>query len=357
MTKSLALRSTFRVIAVFASLLILLAACGGESNESDGENEDHLTVGVVPGAALYTVYYAGKEKGIYDQHEIDVEIVNAKDGAQLLQLATGGNIDISQGSYGLVFNAIAAGQTVDIVGATSTVDTYNIHVRSELADDLPTDADWEKKMVALKGRTIGVTGRGSGVEQTFQKLASLAGMDSKNDFTFSAVGDPFGALGQFQSDRIDAYIYPEPAGVVFQSEEAAVPYISIANEAPAEASEVLSGALFASRATVTKKAEPLDRFLEATEETLKWLNDPENLDEAVNIFKDQAFDTDLNVSDKAIAESLRDVTVGTVYASALPALIVPRDVFENSKQLLVDAGDIAENDITYEDSVRKGAQE
>lgn len=104
--------------------------------------------------------YIAKEKGIFQEEGLDVEVINFKSAPDLFPALATGDIDagVTAPSAGL-YNAIIRGVPVRVVAGTArTIPGFRYKawvVRKDLKDSIKSYAD-------LKGRNIAITGMGGG---------------------------------------------------------------------------------------------------------------------------------------------------------------------------------------------------
>ena len=120
-----------RWFILFASIILLLGACSSKKEESDSVNDevskDNPSGDLAPlkkkvkvviaedGAASGAGFYIAKEKGYFEDYNIEVEFAQFANSDEMLPALASGDVDIAGGvSTASFFNAIAQGIDVKI---------------------------------------------------------------------------------------------------------------------------------------------------------------------------------------------------------------------------------------------------
>ncbi|RVW08269.1 ABC transporter substrate-binding protein [Prescottella agglutinans] len=189
-------------IAATAVGAITLSACGGDTSAAEGSV---MKVGITQGVPGDLMAVVAENEGFFDKRGVNVELMPPS--LTTAQSAAVISNDLTVGTMvpGTLWPAIDKGACVKALGSTlgNTLEVI-AQPGTEIKGD-PTDPDTTMK--SLKGKTIGVTSRGSGMELWITALLNEAGMDPAKDVTFVAVGAPATAIQAFKAKQVDAMYY------------------------------------------------------------------------------------------------------------------------------------------------------
>ena len=87
---------------------LLLSACGGGGRPNDGS----VAIGVYPASALSLPVYVAVQQGMFDKEGLHVELIDGKNGPELISGLIGGTTDLAVGAPGTVVPAIEQGQSL-----------------------------------------------------------------------------------------------------------------------------------------------------------------------------------------------------------------------------------------------------
>ena len=113
------------------------------------------------------------------------------------------------------------------------VDSYYVDVVVGSGFDGPdADAPLGDRIDALRGKTIGVTGPGSGTEALINYLVAQEDMDPASDVTLVNLGaNGSAAIGALTTERVDALAFFQPIGQQAEATGVGSIYISPIREA------------------------------------------------------------------------------------------------------------------------------
>jgi NitT/TauT family transport system substrate-binding protein len=163
--------------------------------------------------------YVAKSQGYFRDAGLDVNITAFQSGAVVGAAMTSGSLDIGCSVITDVFALLKAGRPVKIVG--SLVDGYYVDVIGSnqfLAQaNVSRKSPLHARVMALKGRKIGITGPGSGTEALVVYLFKHAGLDPTRDAELVNVGtDQSSIATAMKTGRIDAVSFAWPLSMVTQ---------------------------------------------------------------------------------------------------------------------------------------------
>ena len=125
----------------------------------------------------------------------------------MIAAVVGGSADITHVGAALILPAMEKGAEFKVLTANYDID-YTLIVSRDLPVDL--DKPYPAVITALKGKRVGVVGRGGATEVYLRKMLSDAGMKPDRDVTFIAVGTGVAAAGAFTNDQVDAMVSLPP---------------------------------------------------------------------------------------------------------------------------------------------------
>ena len=204
-------------------LLIMLVACGGNTPEggdfNDSVSKDNPSGDLAPldkkttvliaedGAASGAGFYIAKEKGYFDDYNIDVKFTKFANSDDMLPALAAGEVDIAGGvSTASFFNAIAQGIDVKIIADKGHyIDDksyFSFVIRNDLTEEIK---DYED----LEGKRIAISSRNSVDEYIYAEMLKHAGLteDDVETVIMSDFGNMLAAMG---NGSIDAALQIEP---------------------------------------------------------------------------------------------------------------------------------------------------
>src|SRR5215212_3640623 len=139
----------------------------------------------------WTLIDVAKAKGFFANHGLEVEILAAQGGPQVLATVLAGRADFSTTSVLELIEANSQGQKAKIVSPLIQQSQVACAIRKDLSSEFPpASADWTARVRALKGRRVGVTSVGGGVSLTLNYMLRGSGLTDR-DVVQTAIGaDP-----------------------------------------------------------------------------------------------------------------------------------------------------------------------
>ena len=167
------------VTATAGLLTLSLAACGASSEgEADSSGNTELTVAVSPGAATAAPIYLAKEKGIFEEHGLDVELTVLSGGTVAIPQVLNGQTQFSMASFGPVVHAVGQGLPIKMIGS---------------ANVMPTDADTKYQAIVKSSE--------AGIEDINEARTFAAGStepDPVHRYSIEQIGGDYTALDILQ---------------------------------------------------------------------------------------------------------------------------------------------------------------
>ena len=179
----------FKLAAVLA-----LSLPGFASLVHSARAADTVRVGLAAVYPAYAIPYAANELGFYKEKNLDVQITQFRGGPATQEALASGAIDISTIAPGAAALAIAKGVQEKIVALSVPPTPQGWYILVPTASSI-------KSMAELKGKTVGVTQKGSLTDFWVQRAAAKAGI------TVQAI--PLGApavMPALKAKQVDAAI-------------------------------------------------------------------------------------------------------------------------------------------------------
>ncbi|SFF86551.1 NitT/TauT family transport system substrate-binding protein [Halobacillus alkaliphilus] len=204
--------------------VLLISGCGTDTPKEKQEglpetSGDHPSGDMAPldkkatviiaedGAASGAGFYIAKEKGYFDDYNIDVKFTQFANSDDMLPALAAGEIDIAGGvSTASFFNAIAQGIDVKIIadkGHYIKGDSYfSFVIREDLQDEIKDYSD-------LKGKRVAVSSHNAVDDYIYRSMLEHAGL-KESDVEFVLMSDFGNMLAAMGNGSIDAALQIEP---------------------------------------------------------------------------------------------------------------------------------------------------
>ncbi|MGN6428039.1 MAG: ABC transporter substrate-binding protein [Leifsonia sp.] len=281
------------VAAGAAALLLTLTACAGGGSApgaaDTGGAQKRISIKVVEGLAYDAApLWVAKDKGFFDQENLDVTAENAANGvaAEAVPLIVGGSYQAGITTLGVTAQSAAKRLDFRIFGITSSyADTEDA---SQIA--MVAKKDGPASLGALgAGDTVGVPGAGGPAQAYISYAIDKAGGDSKA-VKFQNVPITQGAQ-LVKTGSLTASFITEPALTQVLDGDGSLRIIGYPTvEAGLQGTPAT--AFGATKAWIDSAAAP--RFLRAIDKAITWVNDKANYDELTEIIAKHV-DTDVAV--------------------------------------------------------------
>ena len=170
-------------------IAVVLTACAQgpsadspDTAEPDAEAAEQtfkIDFGIFP-AALQSFYpQLANEMGFFRDHGLELEFVSISTGPDLAQALVSGSTNISTQGLGIIWPLMADGEPIVVLTGNLMLE-YGLAARP----DVPLDhvgAPFPDNILDLKGKSVGVSSRGSLTEAFVTGLAKAAGLDPDTD--------------------------------------------------------------------------------------------------------------------------------------------------------------------------------
>lgn len=213
-----------RWLILLASIILMLGACSSKEKEStesvDNEvSKDNPSGDLAPlekkvkviiaedGSASGAGFYIAKEKGYFEDYNIDVEFAVFSNSDEMLPALASGEVDIAGGvSTASFFNAIAQGIDVKIIadkGHNVPGKSYfSFVIGNHMVDEIKGYEDFKDKKIAISSKN-------SIDEYIYLEMLKQAGLTT-DDVELVLLADFGSMLGAIENGSIDAALQIEP---------------------------------------------------------------------------------------------------------------------------------------------------
>lgn len=237
-----------------------------------------------PGSIVHLNNWVVAAKGICQKHGLMCEMIPLATGPLAQSAAAAGSVDLIMSSADVMMQAAANGNDLMILGTQLVNNPYVLAVGAGV---LQAPVKFPNSLSALKGKKIGVSGRGSATEMYAKALLTEAGVSS-DDVTFLAVGVPATAYAALAVKQVDAALTWDPVPAICYATKACEIAVDMRKGEGPPSMRAMNGGFVvwqARRDYVEKNAATVDRFLAAIYEATLWMQDPKNFPEVLEIAK------------------------------------------------------------------------
>ena len=262
-----------RLSFVACLILICLAAsaCGGSTATAQGTATSTpntvLKVCQINQSINFFPFYVAQQKGYFSAQHLSIPNPPLLQvGSKVVQGVESGSCDIGNGVITDAFSwskvdpsarilgSVMNGYIVDIVVSKAFEQATHVSASSSLAD----------KVMALKGKTIGITGPGSGTQALLTYLFRLEGMNAAKDATQVSLGsNNTAALGALKTGRVDALSFFSPIGQAAEAKGTGDILISpVRGDIPGLQGDV-HGVFYTKQSTIDAKPQAIAGYIRA----------------------------------------------------------------------------------------------
>ena len=210
-----------RLVSVVLLCLLCLgiSACGGSSNPTTGSKQTPLTtvkVCQLNKSINFFPFYVAQQKGYLTQQGLNIPTPPLLQvGSRVVAGVKSGDCSIGNGVITDAFNWSKSDPSARIVGAMMDGYVVDVVVSKKFEQEMHVSASspLADKINALKGKTIGITGPGTGTQALLTYLFHLQGMNASKDSKQVSLGsNNSAALADLKAGRVDALSFFSPIG-------------------------------------------------------------------------------------------------------------------------------------------------
>lgn len=257
-----------------AAGLLLGVAASLSTAQAAGEFKP-VRYAYITGVTDAIVPLLGEEVGIYEKYGIKLDKIVVGGGTASAAALVSNSADVTHTSAATIFPAIQQGAGIKFLMYNYDID-YQLIIQSDA--DLPNAAaGYPKSVEDLKGKTIGVGGRGGGSERYVNKMAADAGF-APSEVTFIVVGTGVSAVAAFKNRQVDALVALPPSPTLIGADNFKDVVDLNTTRTKVYNENFLFTAFSAGNAFIEKDPELAQNFCRATREAIEFIRDPANTD-------------------------------------------------------------------------------
>ncbi|MEO5671771.1 MAG: ABC transporter substrate-binding protein [Ramlibacter sp.] len=276
-TNSSHLRTRRILLARAGQGALLLGTSGIWRSALGAVEKASVTVQTYPGSLLNLPLHIGADQKLFEKRGLQVVISPVPSGPLAQQALVTGDLDIAYGSSDPGIAAHVKGADTQIFLGLYNANVWALVGRKGLVPDGPAKP-YPEIMQVLKGKKVGVTGRGAASEFIVRSMFENAGL-SGDDATYIAVGGPATAYPALVSGTVDVVLAFEPMITLADTQQTGRVLVDLRKGAGPKALQNMNGAFVtfnATRAFLTKNPGTARAFQEGLIESVKWMQNPAN---------------------------------------------------------------------------------
>ncbi len=252
-----------------ALLIMTAAAALAGGMPGPARAAETISFGIVSANPNYWAIFVGREKGFYERHGINLDIVLTGSSSAATQALTGGSLQMTVSSTDAAF--IAQQKVPEIRQIYSLVgkNPYALMVTPDI-----------KRVEDLKGKVAGGTTPKTGDTYILRSMLDAHGLKDGRDYTIIVAGSPAARAEAMQRGTIHATALFEPQ-VSFLKDKGMVELFRADSIPRLQNYPFIS--VLAMRSWIQAHEDAALRFGQATAEAVDWLYTPKNRAEAVQI--------------------------------------------------------------------------
>jgi len=283
-----------------------------------------LSVGQIGQSVAFFPLFVAQSLGLFKAGGLDVTITALQSGTLVGTAVTSNSIDIGCSVMTDVFALLKANRPVKIVG--SLVNGYYVDIVMSNAfldaTKLTRASKLSDRILALKGKNIGITGPGSGNQALVDYLFRLQNLDPTRDVQLVNVGTDQGSILQaMKTGRIDGVSFAWPLAFIAEAQNIGKPLIMPAEGDVPSMLDQIQGVIYVKPDMLDKRSDAVIAFVHAVGKAEALLHH--------DLAKTRALM-------KQYTPALSDAALDALLAAYLPALptqpSVPANNYEKSLQ-------------------------
>jgi ABC-type nitrate/sulfonate/bicarbonate transport system substrate-binding protein len=303
----MAQRTRAALLAALSAAALVLTACGSGSPQAGADSKEiPFKVATSTNSIAFFPINVATKQGFFTKEGLKVGSVPVLGGDSKVAAALGGgSIDAGGGVVTDYFSLQKAGLDNAIVAAL--VNTFYVDIITGTNFPVPPTASLKDKILALKGKKIGVPAPQGGGEAFLNYLFSQVGMTTRDITLVNLGGSGTGAVAALKSHRVDALDFPQPVAQEVEAQKAGSTFISPARgDIPALTGQT-HGAVIALTKDIKAKPEAFKRFVKAIADAETYIHDPSHAAAVKSEFASYAGIQDKTALDAALKVMLSEI--------------------------------------------------
>lgn len=186
-----------RTSLIILGFFLFGSACHLSKPADSSKPAIKLCYSFVSGTQLVVQY--AREKGIFAEYGLDVELTQISRGAKAAAALIAGEVQVCQVAGASAIHAAAAGEDVVLIGGLYNTHLYSLMVRPEIA----SAAD-------LKGKAVAISQPGSGSDSAMRAALQYLNLTPKKDVTMLMIGSQAERLAAMEAGQIAGTLVSMP---------------------------------------------------------------------------------------------------------------------------------------------------
>jgi NitT/TauT family transport system substrate-binding protein len=250
-----------KLIPLAAAALLVLGSVSAKAEPAP----DTVKYGYIAATAYYWDIYAAIQKGFMKEQNLKVEATRIDSASQSIQTLLTGAIDVLSSNTELAMLAVEKGGDLAIISNEMRRTPWALMAAPEI-----------KTIHDLKGKVVGVTQLANASTIMAQMLLKRGGLEH-GDYKMIQLGGTPNRLAALTRGAVQATLLAQPADI--KAEESGMRRLGNVDQAFDG-----TGIVFAARRSwVEQHNDVAVRFLKGAIAGMRWLHDPANRDEAVEV--------------------------------------------------------------------------
>jgi NitT/TauT family transport system substrate-binding protein len=182
-------RRNFMRTALAAPALGGLASAGSTASLGQAASVHKMTVGVGGFTFAYLPLFVAEAAGLFREQRLDVSLVQTGSGTTAMAAMLGGSFDITGLVLSDVIMAASKGQKMTVIAPLMTQYASDAIISKAAAErvGMKPDMPLPERIKRLKGLTLAVSGRGSGIDKMWRYMLGMVGLDPDKDVTVTVI--------------------------------------------------------------------------------------------------------------------------------------------------------------------------
>ncbi len=279
------MRVSKRTVMAAACGLALALIAGAGPARAQGQTPLPIKIAAFKGSLISFTAEVALKKGFFKAHGLDPTFVYFSSCPDIFNAMLSGGVEAAPCPLSLVMADNAKGFHLKIVNNNIAAQEYTLIARKGLSRPHAHDP-YPQNILDLKGKVVGVTVRGSDVENLVRFFLKRAGLDPDSDVTWLSVGGPPTAIAAFKGGRVDYLPAWEPEQTVLVDiDKAADVILDTRNgEGSPLFQNYISNMTEAQQSDLAKSPEKFARLAAAWADAIAYMKNPAHFDELVEIF-------------------------------------------------------------------------
>jgi NitT/TauT family transport system substrate-binding protein len=264
-----------------------------------------LRAQVYPGSIVSLPVWVADEGGFCKAEGIECPATPIASGPLAMQALAAGSLEVMFTSTDILMLGASRGNDIILISGHTPDNIYELSMRKDIGLEAKPYPEVMKQFV---GKTVGISARGSAVENQMRALLVGAGLDP-DSVTYVAVGSPNTAYPAMLSKQIQSAVMWEPFRALCELKKICDIAVDMRKGEGPEILKSLNGGFetFAARREFVNKNKPaIDAFIRAVSNGIAWMKTPENFAKVVAIAKRNSSLGDIENADAVLDKLVRD---------------------------------------------------